>query len=204
MDKSDKIRLTEEYVKRAIKGYDSGHDWWHTDRVRRLALYINEKENSCDPFEIELAALLHDIADSKFTGENRNSRMEDVERFLSDNGMGEFTEMVSEVINNISFSSRGKTGFTPTAVLGIVQDADMLDAIGAIGIARAFNYGGFRNNPIYDPSGQAKTTISHFHDKLLKLKGLMNTETGKRLAADRHVFMESFLIRFHEEWDKQF
>lgn len=201
MDKSDKIRLIEEYVKSSIKGYDSGHDWWHTDRVRRLALYINEKENSCDPFEIELVALLHDIADSKFSGENRNSRMEDMIRFLSENDMGEFTDRVTEVISNISFSSRGKSGFTPTAVLKIVQDADMIDAIGAIGIARAFNYGGFRNNPIYDPSGEAKSTIGHFHEKLLKLKGLMNTETGKILAEQRHNFIELFLGQFKKEWN---
>lgn len=201
MEKNEKIEITERFVKRSLKAYDSGHDWWHTDRVRRTALYINNIEKCCDPFEVEIVSLLHDVADSKFSGNDRDNRIADLKKFLSGNGMEELQESVVDVINNISFSSSGKSVSPASPLLQIVQDADRLDAIGAIGVARAFNYGGFRNNPIYDPSGNTKSTISHFHDKLLRLKGLMNTETGKRLAEERHTYIESFLNRFMQEWN---
>jgi uncharacterized protein len=202
MNKEQLIKVTEDFAKASSEGYDSGHDWYHTDRVRRLALKINYIEKLCDPFCLELAALLHDTADSKFAGDKYYEKTERVSRFLAGNGLEEFEEKILIVIKNISFSSRDKSPDYKIPELQIIQDADRLDAIGAIGVARAFNYGGFRNNVIWDPEGGTASTIVHFYDKLLKLKGLMNTSTGKAMAEERHGFLELFLDRFYREWGK--
>jgi uncharacterized protein len=204
MNKTSQILSTEEYVKERIKGYDSGHDWWHIERVRKLALYINDAEELADPFIVEVTALLHDTADSKFAGDNIENVYSMIRDFMDKVGMSEIKDRVINAIKNISFSNNRKAGPTDDPLLLTVQDADRLDAIGAIGIARAFNYAGFRNNPIYFPGEESgntgKSTIGHFNDKLLKLKDLMNTCTGRKIAEERHEILEKFLDQFYSEW----
>jgi uncharacterized protein len=215
MNNYDFIGKAEEFVKLRLKGFDSGHNWWHIERVRKLALYINNIEGLADPDTIDLSALMHEVADSKFSGSNAPDDYYLVETFLKDNGIEKnVTEKVIIVIKNISFSSGDKQTGKMTPELKVVQDADRLDAIGAIGIARAFNYGGFRNREIYIPEELPKlnmpkdeykqgdpSTINHFYNKLLLLKGLMNTDTGRKLAEEKHQFMEIFLERFYNEWN---
>jgi uncharacterized protein len=214
MNRNEQISVTEEFVRQNLNGYDSGHDWWHIERVRKLAIYINDVEELTDPFIVEIAALLHDTADSKFVGDSIENRYFLISDFIDKAGMSEMKDRVLNVIKNISFSRNRIVGLYLDPLLLAVQDADRLDAIGAIGIARAFNYGGFRNNRIYDPSssnsghafegqypnGQS-STISHFYEKLLVLKDFMNTPTAKRLASERHEFMEVFLKQFYKEWN---
>lgn len=214
MNSNDVILMTEEFVRQNLKGYDSGHDWWHIERVRKLALFINEMEVLADPFTVEIAALLHDTVDSKFAGKNSEHGYILISDFMDSCEMSEIKDQVLNVIKNISFSSKNKSGNPDDPLLRVIQDADRLDAIGAIGIARAFNYGGFRNNEIYNPDvinsddtakGTTQTgtpsTISHFYEKLLLLKYRMNTLTAKRMAAERHEFLEIFLKQFYKEWD---
>jgi uncharacterized protein len=203
MNSTDKIKATEEFVRSRVEKYDSGHDWWHIDRVRRLAEHINASERSAEPFALEIAALMHDYADSKFSGEESDKAFTDAEDFLERNGMKEISETVLNVLKNISFSKKNRSGNLSDSVYLIIQDADRLDAIGAIGVARAFNYGGYRNNPIWIPGNDytVPSTISHFYEKLLLLKDLMNTETGRKLAEERHVFLEEFLSQFYKEWN---
>ncbi len=201
----NKIKLTEIFVKKSISEYDSGHDWWHIERVRKLASFINSKENLADPFILEIAVLLHDVVDSKFNADNQEDGYSDVYDFLIDIGLSDIANRIIEVIKNVSFSKKNPSGNLSDPVLLILQDADKLDAIGAIGIARAFNYGGFRNNAIYIPDekpvGNSKSTIGHFYDKLLKLKDMMNTETGRKIAEERHTVLKQFLDQFYKEWD---
>jgi uncharacterized protein len=204
INKRAQILSTEEFVKERIKSYDSGHDWWHIERVRKLALYINDAEELADPFIVEVTALLHDTADSKFAGDNIENVYSMIRDFMDKVGMSEIKDRVINAIKNISFSNNRKAGPTDDPLLLTVQDADRLDAIGAIGIARAFNYAGFRNNPIYFPGEESgntgKSTIDHFNDKLLKLKDLMNTCTGRKIAEERHEILEKFLEQFYSEW----
>ena len=200
MTKKDQIQLTENFVKENLKDYDSGHDWWHIERVRKLSSFINKEEFLADPFIVDITALLHDTADSKFKGDKVDGYKK-ISEFLDNNGMSELVDRVLEVIKNVSFSNKDKSEGSNDPLLWVIQDADRLDAIGAIGVARAFNYGGFRNNKIYDPEAGSSSTISHFYEKLLLLKAMMNTLTGKRLAAERHEFLETFLKQFYKEWD---
>jgi len=206
--------MTEEFVRQNLNGYDSGHDWWHIVRVRKLALFINEQELLADPFEVDITALLHDTADSKFAGRENNEGYQLIENFMDSCGMLVLRDKVINVIKNVSFSSKNKKENRNDPLLWVIQDADRLDAIGAIGIARAFNYGGFRNNKIYDPeviiseNGEkgfsksgATSTISHFYEKLLLLKYRMNTLTAKKLAEERHEFLEIYLKQFYKEWE---
>jgi uncharacterized protein len=201
MNKDQVIIEVEKFAKEIMAVNDGGHDWRHLYRVRKLALYILKEEGKGDQFTVELSALLHDVDDRKF----RDSEISKAENIISD-FLHKFDIekiIIDEVIKinkYISFSS----GLKPEVVspeFMIVQDADRLDAIGAVGIARAFNYGGFRNNSIYDPERQSPSTIGHFYDKLLLLKNLMNTNTAKKLASDRHEFLETFLKQFYKEWD---
>jgi uncharacterized protein len=214
MNKQDQVLMTEKFVRQNMKGYDSGHDWWHIERVRKLALFINKMEELADPFIVEITALLHDTADSKFAGGNSTQGYSVIDDFMEMSELSEIKEQVLTVIKNVSFSSKDKTGNPDDHLLWVIQDADRLDAIGAIGVARAFNYGGFRNNKIYNPevisfeeiyadSRHAGTasTISHFYEKLLLLKYRMNTLTAKKLAAERHEFLETFLRQFYSEWN---
>jgi uncharacterized protein len=199
-----KIKLTENFAKEKMKDYDSGHDWWHIERVRKIAHYINSEEKIADGFMLEIACLLHDTADSKFANGKMEPGYSEISDFLDKSGMSEIKDHIIEIISNVSFSKNNKTGNLKDPVLLVLQDADKLDAIGAIGIARAFNYGGFRNNPIYIPGetkdGNSKSTIAHFYDKLLKLKDMMNTETGRALAIVRHQILLNFLDQFYSEW----
>lgn len=214
MNKTDQILLVEEFVKQNLKEYDSGHDWWHIVRVRKIASFINEMEMLADPFTVDITALLHDTADSKFAGDNIDNGYLMIGEIMDKYEMPEIRDHVLDVIKGVSFSSKDKSVKTNDPLLWVIQDADRLDAIGAIGVARAFNYGGFRNNSIYNPeiinSGEelgsasmtgTSSTISHFYGKLLLLKYRMNTLTAKKLAVERHEFLEVFLKQFYKEWE---
>ena len=201
MNKDTLIKEAEKFVRLSVSRYDSGHDWWHITRVRKLAGRINETEKLEDPFIVDIAALMHGAVDSKFYGENSEHRYKNVRDFLGKNSLGEIEERIIHIIKNVSFSNKLKTGDLRDPLLFIIQDADRLDAMGAIGIARAFNYGGFRNNIIYSPveAENKHSTINHFYEKLLLLRSMMNTLTGKEMAAERHLFMEAFLKQFYSE-----
>ena len=208
------ITLTINFVKEKLEGAEAGHDWFHIERVWKLSNKIAEKEGG-NLEVIELSALLHDIADPKFHNGDENLALKISQNFLEEIHVeGELIEQVLFVIKNISFKNRAEAPENPPLELQIVQDADRLDAIGAIGIARTFNFGGFKNNLMYHPEikpnlGMNKeeykksngTTINHFYEKLLLLKDLMNTETAKRIASERHDFMLQFLDEFYKEWN---
>jgi uncharacterized protein len=201
MNKDLVVRKVEEYSKGSVSLFDGGHDWWHLHRVRNIALKIQSAEGSGNRFLIEISALLHDIDDKKFRNGSTSCAEEKISSLLKDLDLDE--HIIKEVVfinSNISFSSKTQPSCKSTELM-IVQDADRLDAIGAIGVVRAFNYGGFINNPVFDPFGNSPSTIGHFYDKLLKLKGLINTETGRRLANDRHEYLEAFLRQFYIEWE---
>jgi uncharacterized protein len=202
---TNNTELAEKFVKEYLSGYDSGHDWWHIARVRDMAVHIHEVEKKGNNTIIEFGALMHDLGDSKFKKLDDPDSGEVISEFLQSLGIDnlQITEVV-RINRYISFSSHEKISKMSDEFM-IVQDADRLDAIGAIGIARAFSYGGFRNNPIYIPdeisSGSSRSTIGHFHDKLLKLKDMMNTPTGRKIAEERHKFLERFLEKFYNEWN---
>ena len=208
------IKKTREFVKLKLEGEGSGHDWFHIVRVSNNALDIAKKEKvsyegNIDIFVIELGALLHDIADHKF-GYNDKNRKDIITNFLLELGVqNEIIDHVVYIANNISFNG-GKNKHKMETIEGkIVQDADRLDAIGAIGIGRTFAYGGYKKRVMYIPdsdldikSKEAKEdTISHFYEKLLLLKDKMNTKTGYKKAQSRHRVMEEFLENFHSEWN---
>lgn len=209
------IQHTISFVKENLGGTDGGHDWFHIERVWKTARYIRDKEGAGDRQVIELGALLHDISDPKFNGGDEEKGCRIAGEFLSKEGLEpEKAEHVREIIRHISFKGGVVQDQIRSIEFQIVQDADRLDAMGAIGIARAFNYGGFRNRPIHDPETDLRLykdpeeyhnsdapTINHFYEKLLKLKDLMNTPTGSALAAERHEYMLGFLDRFYREWD---
>ncbi|HLP72831.1 MAG TPA: HD domain-containing protein [Bacteroidales bacterium] len=201
MNKKEIISKAEEFVKEKMKNYDPGHDWSHVERVRNLAGIINS-DLRADPFILDLAAILHDSADSKFPG---GTRYDEIVNFLESSGQSAITARLINVIRNISFSNKNPEGDLNDPVYLVLQDADRLDAIGAIGVARAFSYGSYRKNKLYEPGdehgGKPGTTIHHFYDKLLKLTELMNTEEGRRLAEERHRFLEKFLQQFYKEWN---
>ena len=210
------ITLTINFVKEKLEGAEAGHDWFHIERVWKLSKKIAEKEGG-NLEVIELSALLHDIADPKFHNGDETLALKISKDFLEEIHVeGELIEQVLFVIKNISFKNRAEAPENPPLELQIVQDADRLDAIGAIGIARTFNFGGFKNNLMYHPEikpnlGMNKkeykksngTTINHFYEKLLLLKDLMNTETAKRIASERHNFMLQFLDEFYKEWNME-
>ena len=208
------IDCTVNFVKEKLHGAEAGHDWFHIERVWKLSKKIAETEN-CNLEVVELSALLHDIADPKFHGGDETLALKISREFLErEKASAEIIEQVLFIIKNISFKNRGEIPETIPVELKIVQDADRLDAIGAIGIARTFNFGGFKNNLMYHPEikpnlGMNKeeykksngTTINHFYEKLLLLKDLMNTETAKKIASERHDFMLQFLDEFYKEWN---
>ena len=208
------ITLTINFVKEKLEGAEAGHDWFHIERVWKLSKKIAEKEGG-NLEVIELSALLHDIADPKFHNGDETLALKISKDFLEEIHVeDELIEQVLFVIKNISFKNRAEAPENPPLELQIVQDADRLDAIGAIGIARTFNFGGFKNNLMYHPEikpnlGMNKeeykksngTTINHFYEKLLLLKDLMNTETAKKIASERHDFMLQFLDEFYKEWN---
>ena len=205
------IRKVSDFVSEAMQKHDSGHGWSHIERVVRLALHICDCEGRGDRFTIELGALMHDIGDHKFAAHDGPA---EIRRLLGSLGVDQ--PVIDEVVSineNISFS-KGQSVIVKSDELQIVQDADRLDAMGAIGIARAFSYGGFRGREIYDPragiagppglassSTKSASTVHHFYDKLLMLRELMNTATGRKLADERHDFMVRYLEQFFSEWN---
>lgn len=209
------IEKTILFVKDALKNAEAGHDWFHVERVWKNAQLILKEEENADHEVVELAALLHDIADSKFHDGDEEIGPLKAETFLSSISVKQDRLIhVSNIIKYMSFkASLGSVDFH-SKEMEIVQDADRLDAIGAIGIARAFHYGGFKNREIYNPAvkpvlEQTKEeyknnkgpTINHFYEKLLLLKDKMNTQTAKKLAEKRHHFMELYLSQFFDEWN---
>lgn len=214
MNNPDLISKTILLVKQHLVNAEGGHDWFHTERVYKNSLLIAQSEE-CNQVVVQLAALLHDIADSKFNHGDESIGPRIARDFLENEAVDEQTiGQVVKIIENISFKGGNFTKEFHSKELEIVQDADRLDAIGAIGIARTFNYGGFKNRPIYDPNiapnlhmtkeeykSSEAPTLNHFYEKLLLLKDKMNTETGKQIAQERHRFMEIFLSQFYAEWD---
>ncbi|QBO57295.1 HD domain-containing protein [Chryseobacterium salivictor] len=208
------IQNTVAFVKEKLEGAEAGHDWFHIERVWKLSQKIAAAE-TCNLEVVELSALLHDIADPKFHDGDETLALKISREFLEgQNVSAEIIEPVLFIIKNISFKNREEMPDILPVELQIVQDADRIDAIGAIGIARTFNYGGFKNNIMYHPDIHPKldmtkedykksngTTINHFYEKLLLLKDLMNTGTGKKIAEERHDFMLNFLEQFYREWN---
>lgn len=207
------IDQTIQFVKETLAGAEAGHDWFHIERVYNNARLINESENG-DPLIVALAALLHDIADAKFNNGDEEIGPRIAGEFLTGLDLSyDLISHVQQIIRNLSYKASLGTITFQSAELDIVQDADRLDAIGAIGIARAFTYGGYKNRSMYDPEipvdlnmskeaykNTTAPTINHFYEKLLRLKDLMRTETGKKIAGQRHDFMLLYLDHFYQEW----
>jgi uncharacterized protein len=193
---------------------EGGHDWFHIERVYKNAILIAQNE-VCDLMVVKLGALLHDIADSKFHDGDESVGPKVARTFLeSENVDVVIIDHVVKIIENISYKGGNFEKAFTSIELNIVQDADRLDALGAIGIARTFNYGGFKNRTLYDPQIAPNTkmtmeeyknndapTLNHFYEKLLLLKDKMNTESGKEIAKERHRYMEGFLSQFYAEWE---
>jgi uncharacterized protein len=208
------IDKTILFVKTTLAQAEGGHDWFHIERVYKNALLIAESEK-CDVEIVQLGALLHDIADSKFHDGDESIGPKTARTFLeSEKVEPTIIDHVIAIIENISFKGGKVERQFSSIELDIVQDADRLDAIGAIGIARTFNYGGFKNRALYNPEiapnltmtkdeykNNEAPTINHFYEKLLLLKDKMNTQTGKQIAQDRHRYMEDFLEQFYAEWE---
>lgn len=210
----DVVRNTSEYVRDALSGEGSGHDWWHVRRVWKLAAHICEEERA-DRFVVQLAALLHDISDYKLNGGDVTLGPKMARAWLEGQGVEETSiAHVCEIVGEMSFKGAGDKSRMRTPEGMVVQDADRLDAIGAVGVARAFAYGGFKGAAMYDPEeetilhrsfeeyrGRTASTVGHFYEKLLLLKGRMNTAAARRIAAERHEFMETFLSQLFREWE---
>ena len=214
MDNSDVVHKTILFVQEKLENAEGGHDWFHIERVYKNALLIAENE-VCDVNVVKLGALLHDIADSKFHDGDEAIGPKIAREFLESENADEVTiQHVINIIENLSFKGGNAEKTFSSVELDIVQDADRLDAMGAIGIARTFNYGGFKNRPLHNPNiapnlhmskeeykNSEAPTINHFYEKLLLLRDKMNTETGKKIAQERHQFMINFLSQFYAEWD---
>jgi len=208
------LQSTAKFVQETLQGAEAGHDWWHIQRVWNNSKCLAQQENA-DSFVAELASLLHDIADSKFHNGDETIGPRNARLWLEQQDLPlETTNHVVAIIENISFKGGNAKRTHHSLELDVVQDADRLDALGAIGIARAFHYGGFKNRELYNPGippnqgmdketykNSSAPTINHFYEKLLLLKDLMNTTSGKMMAAERHAFLEQFLDRFYKEWE---
>lgn len=214
MKHNELIENTIAYVQQELEGAEGGHDWFHIERVWKTSKTLAKEEN-VNTTIVELGALLHDIADAKFHNGDESIGPQKAKAFLEKHHVDEaIIEHVLQIIKNISFKGGNFDQAFRSAELDVVQDADRLDAIGAIGIARCFNYGGYKNRKLYDPAIPPKLnmskeeykastapTINHFYEKLLLLKDRMNTPSGKKMAEQRHAFMESFLAQFYAEWE---
>lgn len=213
-NKKDTIRnKTEVFVKELFDNEGSGHDWWHIYRVRNLALKLCEKEGG-DSFIVEMAALLHDVDDWKLNGDGKPAK---AQKWMESVSLSEKSiKTILKIIDQVSFKGAGVETKAATIEAKIVQDADRLDAIGAIGIARTFAYGGSKSRLIYHPEihpeihsdfedykKSTAPTINHFYEKLLLLKDRLNTETAKEIAIKRHIFMKDYLNQFFDEWDNK-
>ncbi len=213
MNNEEIIYKTAQYIEKHFRQEGSGHDWFHIVRVRNMALKIGSLE-SCDLFVVEMAALLHDLDDWKLSISQQEHENK-AGRWLRTNGVPSgITDHILNVIDEVSFKGAGVETPVSSKESAVVQDADRLDAIGAIGIARTFAYGGYKNRLIYDPAispvvhndfdvykGNTAPTINHFYEKLLLLKDRMNTETAKNIAEKRHKFMAGYLDQFFDEWE---
>ncbi len=208
---SEKIKKILDFTKIKLETAESGHDFWHSYRVWKMSKFIAKNENIMDTFVLEISAITHDLIDHKFTNNQIDSEKIIIDFFKSLNIEENLIEQVIILINNVSFSK--ESSFT-SKELEILQDADRLDAIGAIGVARAFSYGGYKGREFYNPEikpnlnmtkaeykKSKSTTINHFYEKLLTLKAGMNTETAKKIAEKRHNFMLIFLQQFMEEFE---
>lgn len=208
------IEATKTFVKTTLKDAEGGHDWFHTERVYNNALLISKGE-TVDELVVALGALLHDIADSKFNdGDDTVGPKIAGEFLMKQNVSTKVINHVIKIIENVSFSSNiDNASAFKSKELEVIQDADRLDALGAIGIARTFNYGGFKNRALYNPDikpnltltkdeykKSTAPTINHFYEKLLLLKDKMNTKTGRKIAEERHNYMVDFLKQFYAEW----
>lgn len=223
MEKEIIIKNTIEFVKKELENAEGGHDWFHIERVFKNAILIS-KDEQIDVFVVSLAALLHDIADPKFNNGDERIGPKKATKFLIEQKVPKDIGIhIVNIIKNMSFKNTFDTKKSAAQVkskkftskeLQVVQDADRLDAIGAIGIARCFNYGGFKNRALYDPEilpklsmtkeeykNSTAPTINHFYEKLLLLKDKMNTKAGKKIAEKRHLFMELYLKQFYDEWN---
>lgn len=214
MNKKELIKGTIKFVKDELANAEGGHDWWHIYRVWQTAKHIAEHED-VDLFIVELGALLHDIADSKFNDGDEDIGPKKAVEFLSSMSVDDSTiAHIENIIRHISFKGGNQKQSFNSPELDVIQDADRLDAIGAIGIARAFNYGGHKNMEMHNPDipvnlnmsreeykKSTAPTINHFYEKLLLLKDSMNTITGKEMAASRHLFMVQYLKQFYSEWN---
>lgn len=212
--KENIINRTIKFVKQTLANAEGGHDWWHIYRVWRTAKHL-AKDEQVDMFVVELGALLHDIADSKFYNGDESVGPKVAREFLSSQQVHEDVIVhVEQIISNISFKGGKEAQKFKSPELDVIQDADRMDAIGAIGIARTFNYGGYKKHEIYNPEiepnlhmtkeeykNSTAPTINHFYEKLLLLKDRMNTKAGKLLAEKRHQFMEDYLEQFYREWE---
>ena len=208
------IDTTISFVKEKLQNAEGGHDWFHIERVYKNSLLI-AKDEDCDLTIVQLGALLHDIADSKFHDGDETVGPRTARVFLESQNVSEETIIhVINIIENISFKGGNFEKKFNSKELEIVQDADRLDALGAIGIARCFNYGGFKNRALYNPDinpnlsmskeeykNSESPTLNHFYEKLLLLSAKMNTPTGKKIAKARHQYMEDFLSQFLGEWN---
>jgi len=220
MKRREVIEKTVDFVKETLADNEAGHNWWHIYRVWKIALHIAKEEASdFDMDVVELGALLHDIADCKFHNGDEEVGPKKAKAFLTGVDVQESViSHVQEIIRNISFKGGNFEQKFKSPELDIVQDADRLDGIGAIGIARTFHYGGNKNREIHDPNNKAKlnmtpeeyvqesingtsSSVNHFYEKLLTLKDRMNTATGKKMAEHRHKFMEKYLKEFYAEWE---
>ncbi len=217
MQENQIIEKTISFVQDTLQHAEGGHDWFHIERVYKNALLLAKEEN-VDVFIVSLGALLHDIADAKFHNGDETIGPKVARAFLESQNVDENVILhVENIISNISFKGGNFEQQFTSPELDVIQDADRLDAIGAIGIARCFNYGGFKNRKLYDPAIEPNLnmtkaeykkstapTINHFYEKLLLLKDKMNTKTGKQIAAKRHAYMEQFLAQFYGEWNGEF
>jgi uncharacterized protein len=215
LTKDDIILKTAAHVQKLFSGDVTGHDWWHMYRVWQLAKTIAANEAEADMYTIELAALLHDIADWKFHNGDMEAGPQAARRWLASLDVEEtIIVVVEDILRNVSYKGAGVASSMTTIEGKIVHDADKLDALGAIGIARAFAYGGANNRSIYDPDVKPRLhtsfesykkdtghTVNHFYEKLLLLKDRMYTDTGKKLASERHAYVEVYLEQFLAEWD---
>ncbi len=208
------ISKTERFIKDQFAGEGTGHDWHHIDRVRNTALHLCEQIEEANAQKVELIALLHDLGDHKLN-KGKDQSTEQITEFLTSiHCDASIIDWATENVKMVSFKGAGVASLPPSIVGQIVQDADRLDAIGAIGIARAFTYGGSKHRPMFVPNQSPAThqsfeeyqnqhshTINHFHEKLLLLKNRMNTVPAKEMAEKRHVYMVQFLEQFHAEWE---
>lgn len=214
MSKIEIINKTAEYIEKTFKNTHSGHDWWHMWRVWQNAKLIGRTEK-VDMFIVEMGALLHDISDWKYNPKKDSESGAKARDWLKQFDLSKKAiDHICNIVSTVSFKGTGMTLEMKTLEGKVVRDADRLDAMGAIGIARTFAYGGSVNRPIYDPTQKPRhhqtskeyvntvsPTINHFYEKLLLLKNLMNTESAKKIAKGRHKYMEDFLKRFYDEWD---